>query len=76
MSDTISKKVELGQKAYIEKSDKISESTTLKVGVPETIIQRKMPLGSEKTTVYVRVNFDSKKKKDAYRKINRHLGEG
>lgn len=76
MSDTISEKVELGKKAHINKLETINESTTLKVGTTETIVQRRMPLGSRTTAFYVKVNFDSKKKKEAYRKINKRLEEG
>ena len=79
MSDTNSEKIELGQKAYVEEKVEINDSTKMQaeeVNPSLRIIQKKIDPSIETETVYVRVNFDSKKKKDAYRKINRKLERG
>jgi len=78
MSDTASEKVELGQSAYAQKSEEVSDSTMMRVDRQGASIGmiRKNVSQSGTVTVYVRVNFDSKRKKDAYRKMNRKLGEG
>lgn len=79
MSDTNSEKIELGQKAHAEEKVEINDSTKTQaeeVDISLRIIPQKIDPSIETEIVYVRVDFDSKKKKDAYRKINRKLERG
>lgn len=79
MNDTVGEKIELGKKVQIEdKSDIEDTSKAIFDGSKPLyrIIRKKTNFGLSSQIVYIRINFDNEKKKDAYRKINRILGEG
>ena len=78
MSDTDNTgRIRLGKKDYIEESKVIynTESKTEDFALPTNVISRKILADKNNTVVYIRVDFERKKKKEAYRKINKILGE-
>lgn len=74
MSNTDTGKIVLGKKAYV-KEPEIIDDTRGKAEGSVSIINRRVVSSPQNVTVYVRVNFERQKKKEAYRKINKILGE-
>ena len=82
MINTINtQKVEFAHKVYIE-DKKPGENTRMQNDDMDSIIRviRKSilssPDGKANEVIYVQVNFEKKKKRAMYQKINRKLGEG
>lgn len=77
MSNTDTGRIKLGKKAYVKQAEEIddTENKLEDIDEPVSFISRKILADKNDITIYVRVNFKRKKKKEAYRKINKILGE-
>ena len=79
MSSTSSTMIELGKKAHKEKQIEILDSREFLTDKGDiSIITVRKNDGSSKNyrAFYKRVDFNGRKKKEAYKKINKMLGEG
>lgn len=75
MSNTSSEKAEMGIKASY-KTTRSSDGTGVTVNKEQQSIKiLHKSSDAETTSGYIRVNFDTQKKKNAYRALNKRLGE-
>ncbi len=77
MSNTDTGRIKLGKKVYVEETEIIddTENKSEDSDLPVSMISRKIVADKNNMAIYVHVNFEHKKKKEAYRKINKILGE-
>lgn len=75
MSDTEKLKATFGKKVASNSKNEASQKTHI-VCLSNGIIIRVTNVSKNKTIGYTKVDFESKRKKDGYRKLNKMLEEG
>lgn len=75
MSNTKNSKATFGRKASLNLGSKPSQSTQIIVS-SNGISIRVSRVSATKTSGHTRVDFESKRKRDSYKELNKMLGEG
>ena len=75
MSNTKNAKATFGTKAYLNPGTKLTQNT--QISVSQNGISIKVSrVSATKTSGHTSVDFESKRRKDSYKKLNKMLGEG